>query len=926
MARMRGTGQPKASNSLFARQEQPLLMLMDGHALVHRAWHALQQPLTIARTGEEVRGVFGFTNTFLRALQDWQPTHCAIAFDLPTPTFRDQLYAEYKATRPPTPDELRAQFPRVRQVMEAFSVPIYTLEGYEADDVLGALCRQAEEQRVPVVILTGDTDILQLVSPWVRVALYRSTQDRIVYDETTVSQRYGGLRPSQQPDVKALQGDTSDNVPGVRGIGDKTAIKLIQQFGAVEQLVEHLNQVESPRLRQSLAASGEQLFRNKRLVTIVRDLPLTLDLDQCRFGQFDRQRVLDLLREMEFNSIVPRIPQPMASSDSPALKAAPTPTASSVDYRVVDTEERLQELAQRLAASGGFALDTETTSLNPMEAELVGLSLSPTPSEAFYIPVGHREGRQLPVSRVLEVLRPVLEDEAIPKTAHNANYDLSVLANYGVTVRNLAFDTMVAAFLAGDKAIGLKPLAFARLGMEMTPIASLLGTGRKQTTMDRVSIADAAPYACADADMTLRLRHLLEGELRPQERLWQLFTTVEMPLVPVLMRMERHGVALDLPVLRGMSQELAGEMARLEGEVYAAVGHQFNINSPSQLGDILFKELKLPGARRTKTGYSTDASVLEGLRGAHPVVEPILQFRELAKLKSTYVDTLPALVNSRTGRVHTSYNLTGAATGRISSSDPNLQNIPVRTEIGRRVRKAFIAQDAPRWLLLSADYSQIELRVLAHLSRDPGLLEAFGRDEDIHAATASSVYGVPLDQVVPDMRRIAKVLNFGVIYGISAFGIVQQTGLSHEEGASFIQSYFAKYPGVSEYLERVKAEAREKGYVETLLGRRRAASELHSSNFQARQATERWVVNFPIQGTAAEVMKLAMLLVDQALQERRLRTRMLLQVHDELIFEAPQEELEEVQGLVLDRMPRAMELAVPLKVELKSGATWGDME
>ena len=926
MAGKRGDGQPKASASMFSPKDQPLLMLMDGHALIHRAWHAIQQPLTVGRTGEEVRAVFGFTNTFLKALNEWNPTHCAMTFDLPGPTFRDRIYAEYKATRPEAPEELRAQFSRVRQLMEAFNVPIYTMEDYEADDVLGALCRQAEEQGIHVIILTGDTDTLQLVSPWVRVALHRSIQDRVIYDEAAVSQRYGGLHPQQQPDVKALQGDTSDNVPGVRGIGDKTAIRLVQEFGTVEGLLERLDQVEPTRIREALVEHHDQLIRNKELVTIVRDLPLTLDLERCHFGQYDRERVLDLLRELGFNSIVPRIPHGTLAAEPSTGDGVSAAEEEAVDYRTVDTEEELQELAQLLAASGGFAFDTETTSLNPMEADLVGLSFSLAPRQGFYVPVGHREGRQVPPERALELLRPVLEDEAIPKTAHNANYDMTVLANCGVAVRNLAFDTMVAAFLAGEKSLGLKALAFSRLNIEMTPIAALLGTGRKQTTMDNVAIADAAPYASADADMTERLRELLEGELRPQERLWELFTTVEMPLVPVLMRMERHGVALDLPLLRSMSQELGQELGRLEGEVYNAVGHQFNINSPSQLGDVLFKELRLSGGKRTKTGYSTDASVLEGLQGAHPVIELILSYRELAKLKSTYVDALPVLVNSRTGRVHTSYNLTGAATGRISSSDPNLQNIPVRTELGRRVRKAFVAQDAPNWLLLSADYSQIELRVLAHLSRDQELLDAFHRDEDIHAATASSVYGVALDQVTADMRRVAKVMNFGVIYGLSAFGIAQQTELSHEEGAQFIQGYFDRYPGVRDYLEEVKRLARERGYVETLLGRRRATYELSSSNFHMRQAAERWVVNFPIQGTAAEVLKLAMLRLDGELQRQKLRTRMLLQVHDELIFEVPQEELEEVQGLVLDIMPHAMELAVPLKVELKTGETWGDME
>ena len=900
-------------------------MLMDGHAMVHRAWHAIQQPMT-TRTGEEVRGVRGFASTFLKVIADWQPTHCAIAFDLPGPTFRHQQFQEYKAQRPEAPEELHLQFGRVRQLMEAFNVPIYGLERYEADDVLGTLSCRAGEQGIDTIILTGDTDTLQLVAPRVRVVLSYGIQEQKVFDENAVRERYGGLAPSQQTELKALKGDPSDNIPGVPGIGDKTAIKLIQQFGDIDELYRRIDEVASPKLQEVLKEHEAQARRGRELTTIVTDLPLNLDLEETRFGSYDRGKVLELFRELEFSGLVSRVPNPQEASRGEAA-AAPDQVQEQAQpsYVTVDTGEKLEQMAEELRTAGEFSFDLETTGIDPMNVELVGLSFSTKENTGYYVPVGHRSGSQLSLGEVLERVKPLLEEPSLGKTAHNGNYDMTVLANYHVTPRNLEFDTMVAANLVGIKAIGLKALAFNRLNVEMTPIATLIGSGQKQRSMAEVPISEAAPYACADADMTLRLRRDLEGELR-KEGLWGLFAEVEMPLVPVLVQMQVNGVALDTKLLRDMSRDLAEQLRSLEAEIYNNVGHQFNINSPSQLGDILFKELHLPSGKRTKTGYSTDAAVLEGLRSAHPVVDLILRYRELSKLKSTYVDALPGLINPRTGRVHTSYNQAGAATGRISSNDPNLQNVPIRTELGCHVRRAFIAQDAPEWTLLAADYSQIELRVLAHFSQDEALLAAFQRDEDIHAATASMVYNVPLDQITWEMRRIAKVMNFGVVYGLSAFGISQQTELTLEEGQQFIETYFGKYPGIRRYIEETKGKARDQGYVETLLGRRRYMPEMHAPNFQARQAAERMAINMPVQGTAADILKMAMIRLQEHLDRRELRTKMLLQVHDELVFEVPQEELETVRKLVLEVMPHALELSVPLMVELKTGATWGDME
>ena len=927
----RSTGEGKQA----ALHDRPLLLLMDGHAIVHRAWAAIRQPLTIRTTGEEVQGVYGFMNAFLKALSDWHPTHCAIAFDPPGPTFRHVQYKEYKAQRPEMPPSLSAQFPRVRQLMEALGVPMHEVEGYEADDALGTLCRQAEAHDLETVILTGDTDTLQLVSPVVRVELHSYIQREKVYDQQAVRERYGGLDPDRQPDVKALQGDVSDNIPGVPGIGAKTAIKLIVQFGSLEGLYEHLDEVTPPRIQELLRANRDQAFQGKELTTIVRDMPIQLDLEATRFGGFDRERVLAVLRELEFSSMVGRIPQGSLQGPSAQMAMPIAQVTSERDYRTVDTPQALEAMVGELRSAGTFAFDTETTGQDPMNCDLVGLSFSSKPGLAYYVPLGHQEGAQLWLGEALETLKPLLEDLKLAKIAQKATYDMTLLRNYGIQVQNVVSDTMVAAQLTGHNATHLKQLAFQLLNEEMTPIADLIGRGAKQVTMAEVPIADATAYAAADADMTGRLHTLLKEELG-HHGVESLFTEVEMPLVPVLVEMQHTGILVDAPKLREMSGSLVEELHTLEEEIYKEVGKSFNINSPQQLGNILFeellpparlKELELPAAKRTKTGYSTDASVLEGLLEASeviPIIEPILRYRELGKLKSTYLDSLPTLVNPKTGRVHTSYNQVGSATGRLSSSDPNLQNIPIRTDRGREVRRAFLAE--PGWQLLAADYSQVELRILAHLSQDPALLEAFHRDEDIHQATAAQVYDVSPQEVTPNMRRVAKVMNFGIIYGLSAHGIAQQTDLDVHQGSAFIESYLGKYPGIREYVETTKRLAKEQGYVETILGRRRYLPEINQSNFHVRQAAERMAINMPVQGAAADIIKIAMVSIHQRMHEQGVQSRMLLQVHDELIFEVPPREMGQMQEMLQEEMPVALQLAVPLKVELEVGPTWGDLE
>ena len=902
--------------------EKPLLVLFDGNALLHRAFHALP-PLTLRKSGEMVGAVYGFAQMLLKVINELKPSHYAIAFDMKGPTFRHKLFDQYKAHRPKTPEELVGQLGRVRELVEAFNIPIFELESYEADDLLGTLSHQASDKDVETIIVTGDADAMQLVSPRVKV-LYpkprRAFSDTMLFDEAAVKEKYG-VTPEQIADLKGLVGDPSDNIPGVSGIGAKTAVKLIGQFGSIEGIYEHIDKVEPAKLQALLKENEAVARQSKELATIVTRMPVKLKLDDCRVSQYDRNKVTELLRELEFASLLPKLPQ--VEGEEAGGAAAKPPQG---DYKIVNSAADLDKLIKRLTAAKTFAFDTETTGLDPMSAQLVGVSLSAAVGEAYYIPVGHvglDMITQLPREEVIAKLKPIMEDKDLSKLAHNGKYDMAVLAEYGVTVNNLSFDSMVAAYLLGEKSMGLKALAFGRLAVEMTPIAELIGAGKKQIPMSQVEIARTADYACADADMTLRLAEIFEPELH-QQGLWKLFAEVELPLVPVLLHMERNGVALDSGLLGEMSLRLGEQLNRVEKEIYENVGHQFNINSPQQLSQVLFEELGLTPARKTKGGYSTGAAVLEELLGVHPIVELILDYRQLSKIKSTYIDALPNLINKKTGRLHTSFNQTRTTTGRLSSSEPNLQNIPVRGELGKEVRRAFIAPEGSQ--LLSADYSQIDLRALAHLSQDKSLTSAFRHDEDIHSTTAAQVFGVEPSKVTPEMRRVAKTVNFGVIYGMSEYGLEQATGLSREEAAQFIAAYFEKYPGVKQYLESTKEEARKTGYVQTILGRRRAIPEINAQNRQVREAAERMAINMPVQGTSADIIKVAMINLEREIEKRRLKSQMLLQVHDELIFEVPAAEGKEMKEIVPELMTSAMTLSVPLKAAVKSGPNWGEME
>jgi DNA polymerase-1 len=928
----------------------PTLVLVDGHALVHRAFHAIPPSFMTSR-GEPTNAVYGFTSTLLKVLADLRPEYCAVAFDLAAPTFRHLASADYKATRPRMSDDLRGQFRRVREVVQAFGIPIYEHEGYEADDVLGCLARQAEAQGVDTVIVTGDMDTLQLVDEHVRVLAPRGRiAETVLYDVAAVRERYG-LDPGQIPDLKALSGDASDNIKGVPGIGEKTAPKLLSDFGSVEGLYARLDEVP-PKWRDRLAEYERLVRSNKELATIDCAAPCVLDLLRSRLADYDRAKALAIFQELEFRTLVDKLPPtdreaagqgPDGSRQlglfdgAPSMAAPPgQPGADGVPSPgVVATAEGLEEVVAAVREAGSAVFHPIYVQRTVVDQDLVGLTLAVDAAHgggAWYVPVapggaaergGQAAGeRGLPEGVVLDRLGPLLEDEAIGKVAHNAKAVDTILAQRGIRLRGLRFDTMVAGYLfnPSNRLITVRNLVFQQLGREIQGVSALVPKGG---ALRDVPPAEVAPEAILEAHLIDELAAGLRRDLAERAQL-DLFEHVELPLIPVLAAMERAGIKVDERMLGQMARELAQQIREAELAVYSDVGHQLTINSPQQLAKVLVEELHLPLTRRTKTGYSTDATVLEELAGTHPVIEHVLTYRQLTKLKSTYVDALPALIDPRDGRVHTTFNQAVAATGRLSSDTPNLQNIPVRTELGRTIRRAFVA-GGPGLVLLSADYAQIELRIAAHITRDPLLIEAFRNDEDVHAATAATVFNVPLERVTAEQRRLAKTTNFAVLYGISDFGLSQRVGIARSEAAPFIRAYLAKYAGINHYIHNTLKLARERGYVETPLGRRRYVPELRSQNAAVRAAGERMAINMPIQGAQADLIKLAMIAIFRALEAEGYQTRMLLQVHDELVFEVPQAELTGVAALVRRLMEGARELIVPIKVEMKVGENWYDM-
>ena len=930
----------------------PTLYLIDGHALAYRTYFALTRGGSsgfTSRSGEPTAGVFGFTSVLLRILEQENPDYLAVAFDTGR-TFRDELYSEYKATRAKMPDDLRPQIERIRQLVDAFNIPRLELEGYEADDVLGSVAHQAVEHGLGVKIITGDRDLLQLVNERIIVTLPgKSLSDSKDYMPKDVIEALG-VRPDQVVDYKALVGDKSDNIPGVAGIGPKTAVSLLGSYEDLDGVYAHLDDL-SPNLQKKLETSRENAYMSQELARIVTQLDIPLDLEQARPEEFEPQEVEELFRELEFRTLRKRLTAlelfygktsarqgqqlTMFESNGAKLQTPPPavqpPSTYALQTIIIDSHEALNDLIKRLSQAEVISVDTETTSTDQMSAELVGISLAVEPGTGYYIPLGHSgsDDSQLPVKTVLDALRGPLTDANISKIGHNIKYDYVVLARNGLRASPLTFDTMIAEWLINptSRNLGLKNLAWVRQGIAMTDIEELIGKGKQQFSMSDVPIEKAAPYAAADAEIVLRLMPELMEEL-DEKNGRALFKELEMPLVPVLAEMEITGVALDTGFLNRMSSELNERMLDIEQKIFAEVGESFNLNSPQQLSVALFEKLQITPSNRTKRTasgfYSTAASVLESLRGQHAVVDWVLEYRELAKLKSTYVDALPLQVNPTTGRVHTSFNQTGSVTGRIASSKPNLQNIPIRTETGRKVRKAFVASTGH--LLLSVDYSQIELRIVAHMAEDQAMLDAFRAGQDIHAATAAAIYKVPLDEVTKEQRRRSKGINFGLIYGMSAFGLTRYTDLTLAESEDFMHAYFQQFPGIKRYLERIRQLAAEQGYVETLLGRRRYFPGLkHQSNRNVRNREEREAINAPIQGTAADIMKLAMLHLPKALSDAGLSARMILQVHDELVWECPDNELMETGELVQRVMENAYSLSIALITDARYGPNWAQM-
>ena len=935
--------------------KNPVLVLIDGHALAYRAYFGMPATFNTSQ-GEPTHAVYGFTNMLLAVWKECEPDYFIVTFDRGD-TFRHQMYQDYKATREKMPDDLSHQISRIEQLVRAFNMPIFTRDNYEADDLLGTLAIQAAGQGIEALIVTGDRDAFQLIRPDIKVIISgRNFADRELYDEARIQERYG-LAPAQLIELKGLVGDTSDNIPGVKGIGEKGGIKLIQQYGTLDGVYAHLDEL-SPALRAKLEAGRADAFLSRDLGRIITDVPgVELNIEAGRTTDFNLADVANLFVELEFNTIfnrIPGAPEDKLPQDVATVKRAgpPTPAASDGIYTTIDTPEKLAGLAAKLEQAPRLAVDVETDSTDEVQANLVGIAISGAVGEGYYLPLGHgnrarvqatgqaslfdtasaaEDVPQLDLADIQASLAPILANPTVTKYMHNAKFDMTVLERHGLPVQPPIFDTMIAAWLGHNAAgarYGLKDLVREKLNFQMTEIKELIGSGKNQITMAQVSIEQCTPYASADVDMTLRLADLVTKPLRAGDgAAWRLLQELELPLIYVLKDMELAGIRLDVEVLSQLSRQMTGRLAELEQGIYQLAGRAFNVNSTQQLSDVLFGELGLPtaGLRKTKSGhYSTAAEVLESLAGQHQMIDLILEQRTLSKLKSTYIDALPGLINPQTGRVHTNYTQVGISTGRLSSSEPNLQNIPIRTEQGREIRRAFVAE--PGHVLVAADYSQLELRILAHVADDPGLLEAFARDEDVHAATAAAVLGIPAGQVSKDQRRVAKTVNYGVAYGQSAFGLAHSAGISQEEARTFINTYFEKYPGIKRYIEETKEMALTQGYVATLRGRRRDFSGMAAMTGPQRNAAEREAINMPIQGTAADIMKQAMIDLHRALQEQNLRSRMLLQVHDELLLEAPADEVDRVVALTRDKMCHAEELKAPLEVEVEVGQNWLEME
>lgn len=888
-------------------------ILLDGMAIAYRAYYAfINRPLTNS-AGVNVSAVYGFVSVLDKVLTDYAPDHIAVAFDTPTPTFRHTAFAEYKANRQAMPEDMVEQLPFIKDVVRGYNIPCIELPGWEADDVIGTLARRAEAEKYEVLIITPDKDFMQLVSDHITLLRPGKSADAFErVDRTGVAEKFG-VAPEQVVDVLGLTGDQSDNIPGVKGIGEKTAIPLIQQFGSLPTLYERIEDVAKPGIRAKLLEYREDAFLSRDLATIRIDAPVDVDPENLRRSTKNHAQLRELFSRLELRRFLQTLDAECEDSNAPAVATIAT---TPHEYHIVETEEELHAMVDQIRTQGICAFDTETTSTNPHLASLVGMSFAIRAHEAWYVPCNHR----LSTESILSLLSPLWSGE-VRFVGQNLKFDLLVLRSHGIVCDAVDFDTMIAAYLLNPEGEhGMDALSLAQLGYAPVSIDTLIGKGKQQRSMAEVPLEDIAAYAAEDADVTWRLFDVLRPRVEGSGQ-EALLREIEFPLISVLADMEATGIRIDGDALREAGEEMGREIQALATRIHHQAGGEFNIGSPRQLGAVLFDTLGLPSGKKTQTGYSTDISVLEGLRGMHPIVDDILEYRQLTKLKSTYIDTLPTLINPRTGRVHTSFNQAVAATGRLSSTDPNLQNIPIRTERGREIRRAFVPGSADH-VLLSADYSQIELRLAAELTGDEGLLQAFAEGEDIHTSTAIRLFGVTREQVTPEMRRRAKTVNFGILYGISAFGLAQRLGISNTEGKDLIDLYFSKYSRINQWISSTLISARERGFVETMKGRRRYLPDINSKNRNIRLFAERMAINAPIQGSAADLIKIAMIRIHQALRRDGFRAHMILQVHDELVFDVPRDEVESLRPLIVHHMRTAMNLAVPIEVEVGVGESW----
>ena len=917
----------------------PKLFLLDAYALIYRAYYALIKSPRVNSKGLNTSAIMGFVNTLEEVLTKENPTHIGVAFDPAGPTFRHEAYPEYKAQREETPEAIRLSVPYIKQILEAYNIPILEVAGYEADDVIGTLAKKAGAMGIETYMMTPDKDYGQLVSS--NVFMYRpkfGDKEFEVMGPDEVMNKYGLSSPLQVIDMLGLMGDAADNIPGCPGVGEKTAVKLISQYGSIENLLEHKGELKGA-LKTKIETNEEGIVFSKFLATIKTDVPIELDMSLLERKKIDEQKLRSLFEELEFRTLINRIlnkdkkvsNQPSLQGDLFAVKSTEgkeEPVSSNLktlndidyDYQLVDTEEKMNELCGKIFTSSAVSVDTETTSTDAMKAELVGLSFSIEENKAFYVPIPSEREEAL---KIVNIFKGVYESPDLMKIGQNIKYDIIVLANYGVKFNGPIFDTMIAHYvLQPELRHNMDYMAEVYLNYKTIHIDELIGPkGKGQKNMRSLSPSEVYKYASEDADVTLKLKNIFEVELK-KNGLYSLFEEIEMPLVPVLARMEMNGVRVDTESLAETSRQFAERMSTIEKEIHEMAGMDFNISSPKQVGEVLFDKLKIVDkAKKTKTGqYVTSEDVLQNLKSRHPIVEKILDYRGYKKLLSTYVDSLPQLINPKTGHKHTSYNQAVTSTGRLSSSDPNLQNIPIRDENGKEVRKAFIPDDGCEFF--SADYSQIELRIMAHLSQDENMIEAFTQGYDIHAATAAKIYKIPIEEVTADQRRKAKTANFGIIYGITVFGLAERMEVSRAEAKELIDGYFATYPKVREYMDRSIQMARERGYTETMFSRRCMLPDINSHNAVVRGYAERNAINTPIQGSAADIIKIAMVRIDRRMQAENMRSKMILQVHDELNFSVFPEEKERLQKMVVEEMESACQMSVPLIADCGWGKNW----